>query len=32
MCFMMRNVMVKITPKLKLHTNFISHHDGICDG
>ena len=29
---MMQNVMVKSTPKLKLHANFISHGDGICDG
>ena len=29
---MMQNMMVKSTPKLKLHTNFISHRDGICDG
>ena len=29
---MMENVMVKCTPKVKLHVNFISHHDGKCDG
>ena len=29
---MMQNEMVKATPKLKLHANFMSHRDGICDG
>ena len=29
---MMQLVMVKSTPGLKLHLNFISHRDGQCDG